>query len=197
MREVDRSVKNFFDSNAMYLLFSNILWAVFMSLIPYGIWNMKLFITFMIVTVIEVSIAWIWWKKPGIGIVRYNSLTAYTQFLTMSVFISFPIYRMTWGYTWFAVFLGIFVLVWILSMYKRESLFLAFTSPKGVKTLIPILMVLGIFFILGGLSSYRGQEMVLMASLTDYGKAWYISLFCYGLGLFIMFITAPLLKKVE
>jgi hypothetical protein len=116
--------------------------------------------------------------------------------MTIGVFSSFPIYSLTWGYMWFCFFLGGIVLTILSSLFKRELLYKAFTGHKdGRKILLVVFGILGVFFILGGLSSFRGQEMILMSSLTDVGKAWYVSLFAYLMGLLFIFISSSLLKN--
>jgi hypothetical protein len=182
----------------MAILGTNLLWGVFMTLVPYGEWRGMLFLFFMVVTVLELTLVWTWWKNPSMSIVRFNSLTAYTMLVTMGVFSSFPIYSLTWGYVWFLFFLGGIILTLIFSLFKRESLYKAFTGHKDGKTvLLVVIGILVVFFILGGLSSFRGQERIILSSLTDVEKAWYVSLFVYLMGLFLIFISSFLLKKAE
>ncbi|WP_157060133.1 hypothetical protein [Saccharibacillus kuerlensis] len=198
MREkTERNLKNFLGFNASLLLASNLLWGALFSLMPFGFWNAKIFTAILAITVVELVIIWIWWKSPNMPLSRCNSLTSYVQLLTMNVIFSLSLYQLTWGSVWFWVFLGVFVVVWALSVFSLEYLAAALRTPKGEKWMLLPLGALAIFFTLGGLSAYKGQEGIIMELLTDYGKAWYVSLFMYVMGLFLMFLTGNLVRKKD
>ncbi|WP_218970445.1 hypothetical protein [Cytobacillus gottheilii] len=147
----------------------------------------------MLVTAIEVTIAWIWWKK-GMEIVRFNSLTAFLMFSTFGVFLVFPLLRISNG-MFFWVVLAFYLFIAFYSLYKRELVFQAFHKPKGSKLYISIIVILFIFLIVGALSFRYGQEMVILAMMNDHQGAFFISVFLYFIGLFVTFISTSLLKK--
>jgi hypothetical protein len=191
VREVERTAKNFFDGNGMYLLGSNLLWALLASLVP--TWSMTVFLMFLSITIIETLIAWKWWKQ-GVEIVRFNSLTSFLLLKTMGLFWIFPILRVAQGFL-FWLLLALYLLVAFIALYRRELIFQAFHNPSQSRLIYGILAVFFLFLILGSFSFRNGQEMVVLASLNDNQGLLYVAGFTYALGLFMTFISTALLKK--
>jgi hypothetical protein len=191
VKNVERTAKNFFNGNGMYLLGSGLLWSTLMSLMPK--WSLNLFVLFISVTLVEVAIAWVWWKQ-GVEIVRFNSLTAFLQLETMAVFWIFPILRITQG-IWFLGLIVLYLIVFVYALYRKELIFQAFDNPRESKLIYGIVAVFFVFLVLGTFSFRRGQEMVILASMDDNQGLWYVSGFAYALALFIVFLSTSLLKK--
>lgn len=175
----------------MYLLGSNLLWAILASLVPTG--SMRVFLLFISITIIETLITWKWWKQ-GVEIVRFNSLTSFLLLSTMGLFWIFPILRVTQGFL-FWLLLAVYLIVVFIALYRRELIFQAFHNPRESKLIYGILGVFFIFLIVGAFSFRNGQEMVILASLNDHQGLLYVAGFTYALGLFMTFISTALLKK--
>ncbi|MGI8386737.1 hypothetical protein [Robertmurraya sp. P23] len=191
VREVERTAKNFFDGNGLALLGSNLLMGTLLNLVPR--WSLSVFLFFMVITLIETVIAWVWWKK-GMEIVRFNSLTAFLLLATIGLFGVFPLFRMIQGILFWLVLI-IYLLVAFYALYRKELIFQAFHNPRESKLIYGIFGVFFVFLILGAFSFRNGQEMVILASLNDHQGALYVAGFAYALGLFFTFISTALLKK--
>lgn len=124
----ERTARKFFDGNGMYLLGSNLLMGTLLSLVPFG--SLKVFILFMIITLIETVIAWVWWKR-GIEIIRFNSLTAFLLCVTMGFFMVFPLFRMMQGIL-FSLGMIAYLFVAIYALYRKELIFQAFHKPGSL-----------------------------------------------------------------
>lgn len=187
-----RNFKNFIVGNAFALIGSNLLFGILFSLVPSG--SLNIFLLFMAVTLFEVVIAWLWWKK-GMELVRFNSLTAFLLCITMGFFMVFPLFRITHGILFFWIVLFVYLLIVIYSLIKKEIIFQAFHKPGKSKIANGTVIVLVLFLILGAFSFRYGQEMIIMANLNDQQGALYVSAITYGLGLLITFVSTALLKK--
>lgn len=193
MAKKERNFKIFIsDSNALYLLISNLLFGVLLSLIPTG--SLTIFLLFMLITVLEMVLAWVWWRKD-MEIIRYNSLTAFLLLVTMGLFAVMPLLRIMSGTILFWSALVIYLIVLLYSLAKKEMIFRAFDKPGKSKIAKGTVIFVLALLILGAFSFRYGQEMVIMASLNDQQGALYVSAFAYVIGLLMTFVSTALLKK--
>lgn len=196
MDYLDKKKRNFkifiSDSNALYLLISNLLFGVLLSLIPAG--SLTTFLLFMLITLLEMGLTWVWWKKD-MEMIRYNSLTAFLLLMTMGVFAVTPLFRVMNGTFLFWSVLAIYLIVLLYSLVKKEIIFQAFDKPGKSKIAKGTVIFVLVLLILGAFSFRYGQEMVIMASLNDQQGALYVSAFAYVIGLLMTFVSTSLLKK--
>jgi hypothetical protein len=188
----DRDFKNFIVGNAFALLGTNLLMGTLSSLVPAG--SLNIFLLFMAITLVEIMIAWVWWKN-GMELVRFNSLTAFLLCITVGLFMVVPLLRITWSMPLFWIVLAAYILMIFYALIKKEVIFQAFYKPGNSRIAKGTVIVLIFFLVLGAFSFRYGQEMVILASMNDQQGALYVSSFTYGLGLLLTFVSTALLKK--
>lgn len=176
----------------MYLLGSNLLFGTLLCLVPSG--SLNVFLFFMAVTLIELGITFVWWRK-GMELVRFNSLTSFLLCITMGIFMVTPLFRIMLDTVLFMVILVVYLLLLLYALFKKEVIFQAFDKPGKSKIAKGTIIVLVVLIVLGALSFRYGQEMVIMSNLNDQQGGLFVASFLYVLGLLITFVSTALLKK--
>lgn len=188
-----RSFKNFLNSNAVALIVLNPMFGFLFSAVPPSSEWFIIFLFFMAITLAELSISYVWWKR-GMELTRYNSLTAFLMMLTpLGFFPVFPLLRLTVEVPMFWVFLIIYLLVLFYALFKRELMFQAFHKPSHSRIAKGTFVILLILIILGAIAAISFGP--LYESGNDQIGTMVVSGISYVIGLLMTFVSTALLKK--
>lgn len=184
----------FFEGNGLAVLIGPFVFGLFGSLIPD--WSFRIFLLNILITIFSVGLARYWYQKVE-NTVRYNSLTSFIMLITMGLFLTEPILRMSFGTMVFWPFVLLYVLVIAYSLYKREMIFQAFHEPGKSKIAFGSYLFVFILIIISAFSFRNGQELILMQLLDDHEGVFFFTSLMYFGGLFLSFLSFALLKKPE
>lgn len=176
------------------MLISSVIFGFFGSAIPD--WSIGIFLFNLLITVFSLGLARYWYQSVK-NTIRYNSLTSFIMLITMGIYLAEPILRISFGTLVFWLFVLLYLLVIVYSLFKREMIFQAFHRPEKSKIAFGSYLFVIILIIISAFSFRNGQELILMQLLDDHEGVFFFTSIMYLAGLFLSFLSFALLKRPE
>lgn len=194
-RDQERTIKNFFlHSNVFMIIVFWLFFGAFCSLVSF---SMGLFILFIFICVVELAIAWSWWKK-GMESVRFNTIINFIAILNIGFYAVMPLIEFAFGSIIFLVVSAIYLAVLGFTIVKKHLIADGILNLKDSKIGIGAMIAIVVIMIIGGFGASRvGQERFFLSQLSDFQHKIYAFSVMYLIGLWLTFISPVIFKHKE